>query len=300
MGTTETKKGDRAILLAAVLWGLFPVITTVTLSQIGPLTSLFFSGFFAVIFFAIWLTIKKLWHEFRRRELWRNLFPIVLINGILFYCLYFVGLRHTNPGNASLVALLETFFSYIFFTGIKKQYFEKRYIVGALCMLLGAGVVLIPKGEAFHWGDWLVMAAVGVSPFGNYFQQKARAVASSATILFMRTLLTLPVAGALAFVLGERISLGALSTVWPYLMFSGFVLFGITKILWIEGIYRIPVTKATALSSIEPLITLLFAYIVLHQNPSLWQFTAFIPLCFGLLLLTTTSGFKFLSARQNA
>ena len=60
MTETETAKGDSAILIAALLWGLFPVVTTVTLGAIGPLSSLFFSTIFATIFFVIYTTIKGL------------------------------------------------------------------------------------------------------------------------------------------------------------------------------------------------------------------------------------------------
>jgi drug/metabolite transporter (DMT)-like permease len=61
---------------------------------------------------------------------------------------------------------------------------------------------------------------------------------------------------------------------------------GLSKLLWIEGIHRISVTKASALSSMSPLLTLLFAWLLLGNVPSIFQLVSFIPMFFGVLLLS--------------
>ena len=78
----------------------------------------------------------------------------------------------------------------------------------------------------------------------------------------------------------------------PFLLISGIFLFGVSKILWIESIHRISVTKANALESIAPLFTIIFAWIILQQQPTLWQALSFAPSFIGVLLLTNNLNFK--------
>jgi drug/metabolite transporter (DMT)-like permease len=53
-----------------------------------------------------------------------------------------------------------------------------------------------------------------------------------------------------------------------------------------EGIARVAVTKAGALTSVAPLFTLLFAWLIFHQAPTIWQISSLLPFFFGILLLT--------------
>jgi drug/metabolite transporter (DMT)-like permease len=62
-------------------------------------------------------------------------------------------------------------------------------------------------------------------------------------------------------------------------------MFGFVKMLWIEGIHRVSVVKANALTSTAPLFTLFFAWLILHNTPTIWQLSSFIPMFIGILLL---------------
>lgn len=89
----------------------------------------------------------------------------------------------------------------------------------------------------------------------------------------------------LAFSLRQNFSASGLRGSIIFLLINGLFLFGLGKVLWIEGIHRISVTKANALSAISPLLTLFFAFLFLGQHPTGWQLTAFVPMFFGVILL---------------
>jgi drug/metabolite transporter (DMT)-like permease len=182
---------------------------------------------------------------------------------------------------------MELFFSYLLFNVWRKESFSAGHTFGALLMLAGAVIILYPKqGLVFHGGDFLVLAATACAPIGNFYQQKLRKLVSSETIVFLRSIFAIPVFFALAFALKVNPSFAAIQKSFWFLAINGIIILGVSKLLWMEGIHRISVTKANALSSIAPLFTLLFAYIFLHQSSTIWQLTAFIPLAGGLLLLT--------------
>lgn len=272
--------------MEATLWSLFPVFTILSLQRLSPLVALAWSTVFASVFFAIMLSIRHEWRRLLRTAAWGDILMTAAILGILYYVLYFFGLRTTSAGNAGIVALTEIFFSFLFFHVWQKQFIPKSHVIGAACMLGGAGIVLYPSITGFHVGDLLILGAAAVAPFGNFFQLRARQVMSSYGILFIRTTLSIP----FLFLFASVFTGGPMGFDWrhtfPYLIINGFVLLGLSKVFWIEGIHRISVTKANALSCISPVLTLLFAFVILRNHPTAWQLTSLLPMLIGIILLS--------------
>jgi drug/metabolite transporter (DMT)-like permease len=196
-------------------------------------------------------------------------------------------LTYTSPGNAGLIAQTEVLFTFIFFNVWRKDYISRKQLFGALFMLAGAVIVFLPNVKEFNPGDALITMAMFFAPIGNHFQQKARKEISGETMMFVRSFLSFPVIFLLAIVLGNSISLADLRSSWIAVVINGLVLFGFSKLLWIEGIHRISVTKAIALGGFIPLLTLLLSWLVLGNAPTTFQLLSFFPLFFGVILLTS-------------
>lgn len=286
MSISEERKGDVAILIGGLLWGLFPIITVLSYRSIKPLTALAYSTLFSTIFFVVMLTIRGKWHELKRTDAWADIILTTLFIGILFYAFIFTGLKYTSPGNVSLIGLLEVFFSYLLFNVWRREYFSSSHIIGSLLMVFGAGILFFPQVDGLNKGDIFIVLSTIVAPFGNLFQQRARKKVSSETIMFGRSFLTTVSIFLIIQLFDEQAKIGEVRQGILFLIMNGVLLLGLSKILWIEGIHRISVTKANALSSITPLFTLIFAYIFLKQVPTIWQVVAFGPLFAGLILLT--------------
>lgn len=286
MELNQERKGDVIILAEAFLWGLFPVVTILTLQNVSSLISLAWSTLFAALLFAIVLTVRRNWKELKNKEAIGDILLTTLIIGVIYYICYFIGLRYTSAGNASLIAQTEIFFSFLFFNVWKKEQLSAMHIYGALLMVLGAVIVLYPNTKEFRIGDLLILGASCIAPLGNFFQRRARTKVPSEAILFIRSL----VGAVVIFILAYLTGAGAPSSIPPktfiFLIINGFFLLGISKLLWIEGIHRISVTKANALNSITPLLTLLFAWLLIGTVPSHLQLLAFIPLALGVVLLS--------------
>lgn len=287
---SQERKGEIFIFFAAVFWGLFPVIAVLTFSNLSPIVSLGWSTLFATLFFAIIVSIKKKWHEIKNTAALKNILWATFFIGILFYLLSFFGLRYTSAGNASIIFLAETFFSYLFFHVWRKESLPVFHIVGAILVIAGAVIILYPNVTQFHPGDLLILGAVFMAPFGNFFQQKARKIVSAPSILFIRSLITTLVVFVLAFSFRlEPLNINIKSSI-VFLVLNGMVILGLSKILWIEGIHRISVTKSNALSGISPFVALLFAWLLLHNLPTVWQLLSLVPMVLGVILLSVRKG----------
>jgi drug/metabolite transporter (DMT)-like permease len=284
--TTE-RKGELFIFGETLLWSVFPIVTVLSYANLPPLQSLAWSTLFAAIFFAVLISFKQRWAELYNLSAFVDILWGTFFIGIVFYLFYFYGLKYTTVGNASVLALMEVVYSYLFFNIWKKEYISPKRISGVLLMLLGAFIVLRPSfGGTFNFGDLLIFIGVAAAPFGNYFQRRARQKVSSETILFVRSLIAAPVIFILCYVFGSGTTFLSIKAAFWLLVFNGFFLFGLTKLFWLEGIHRILVVKANALHSIGPLFTLLFAWLFLGQPPTVFQLIAFIPFFVGIILLS--------------
>lgn len=289
MNLFETRKGEITILSKSLIASFFPITTILSFSYLPPFFSLFFSSGLSLIFFAILITLNNNWKELWNKNILLMAFAVSLLIGVGFYGLFFIGLKRTTAGNASLISLMEIFFSFLLFNVWKKEYFSSKHLLGITLMLCGGIFVLLPKSQGLHSGDTLILIATFFAPFGNNIQQKLRKKISSESILFLRCLLSLPFIILLAWIFKERISWTLLQKSTLFLLYNGILFFGLTKILWLEGIHRISVTKASALNSTVPFLTLIWASIFLKQTPTIWQISALIPLIGGILLLTSKS-----------
>jgi len=195
-------------------------------------------------------------------------------------------LRYTTAGNASLIAQTEIFFSFLFFNIWHKEYISFEHIMGAILMLIGAGIVLYPNVHNFQIGDLMILTASLIAPLGNFFQRRARKKVKSEAILFVRSLISTPVIFIVAYFAKVNFASINFDKTLMLLIINGILLLGLSKLLWVEGIHRINVMKANALNSIAPLSTLLFAWMLIGDIPTKFQLLAFIPMFFGVILLS--------------
>lgn len=286
MNLSQQRQGELSIFSSAFLWSTFPVITILSYNTLHPIISLLFSTFFSLFFFAALIAKKNLWKEITNRAVYKDILIATFLLGIVYYVLVFIGLQYTSPGNASIISLTQIFFGFLFFHVFRREYIPTTHIWGGLLMICGALIVLASNFHTFQGGDLLILLANMIAPFGNFFAQKARKQVSSETIMFFRSGLSSIFLFFLALLLHIPFSIQAVQQSLLFLLINGFLLLGLSKILWIEGIHRISVPKANALESISPLFTLFFAWLLLSQPPTLWQLASLIPIALGVILLS--------------
>lgn len=284
--TTE-QKGEVFLLLEALLWSFFPIVTILTFNNIPPLYAAAFSTLIAAVFFIIYLSYKKEWKYILVRSAWFDILIATALIGVVVYALLFVGLQFTSAGNASIIGLTEVFFTLLILGKIfNKEKNTKQVVVGSILMVTGALLVLFHGSFNFNKGDILIMAASAVAPIGNYFSKRARAKVSSEYIMTIRSILAGLFLLLMAYFFSPKIMFSDFTGSLPFLLINGILLLGISKIFWLEAIHRINISKAIALASIIPIFTLIFAFFILKEIPTIYQIVGLIPIMAGVWLLT--------------
>src|SRR3989344_5981868 len=125
-------------------------------------------------------------------------------------------------------------------------------LVGVLFygLYFGALVVLGRDWSGLNVGDVLVLASTLTIPIGNYYQQVARTIASSESIMFLRSTISATAIFGFVYIAGVAAPREDVLASLPFLVLNGVLFLGLSKMLWIEGIHRMSVTKATALVSL--------------------------------------------------
>lgn len=279
-------EGELYLLAETCLWSFLPIFSILAFSTIQPLYTLALSTVVAAVFFAFMISVRHEWHEIKIKKVWKDIFLMSLIIGILFYSFLFIGIGKTTAGNAGIMMQMEVFFS-IFILGLwKKEKIVFRHMIGAMLMVIGAIFILFPGHLTVNTGDLIILMATAIPPIGNYFTQKARKKVSANTIMFLRSIFSGVFLLLLALIFETRPSYFDLSQSITFILVNGILLLGLSKIFWIEAIHRMPVTKAISLASIGPAFTLIFAYFILGEIPTVWQLLGLVPIISGVLLLT--------------
>lgn len=281
---TTQQQGEILIFLESFLWSFFPIMTLLTVSGISPLYALSLTTLASTFFFGSIVLIQGQWRKWRHITVWKEFLIMTLLLGILFYFFVFTGLKYTTSGNASIILLMEVFFTFFILRLWGKEYPPKGHVIGATFMLLGAFLVIFKGTLQLNPGDLLILVGTAIPPIGNYFMQILRKNLDTVSILFLRSLISGIFLLVLSWMIGEITPLSL--DLLPYILINGILLFGFSKILWVEAIHRIPVTKAISLNAITPPLTLLFSYLLLQQIPTIWQICGVLPIIIGVLFLT--------------
>lgn len=284
---TEERKGEVFKIAEAILWALFPVVTLLGLKGLPPITFAGVSTLFAALFFVVWVTRRGEWH-YIHNTVWQDIALSTLFIGVLFYGIYFTGISYTTAGNIAVLALSQIFFAFLFLNIVLdvEQTTTRQYL-GAFLMICGALIVLVPRGSlGFDVGAFLIILAMAFAPIGNWFAKRATTQVSPQFLMMIRSI----VSGVFLLIVGvlfeHPTTINITHGVLLATLFNGIMLLGFSKVLWLEAIKRIPISKATSIGAMEPFLTLVYAYVLLSEIPTSAQLIAIVPLLMGMYLIT--------------
>ncbi len=288
MKFSAQRKGEFAAGGAALLWSFFPILTVLTVSSMPPLFTAAVSTAIAACFFTALVILRGHWRMFFETSVWKDILLATLFIGIIYYGLLFIGYRSTTAGDGAIITLTEAFFTFIIVNLLwRHEPLIPRHALGAFCMVMGAFLVLL-KGMSGQWniGNLFILVACVFSPIGNIYAQRARTKVSTEVILCVRSILS----ALFLFLLSLFTEHFSPHTFPPhfllFIILNGIFLLGLSKILWLEAIHRLPIAKTVALSEGEVFLTLIFAFLLLGQPMMPYQLFALVPMGLGLFLLT--------------
>ncbi|MFT7002703.1 MAG: drug/metabolite transporter (DMT)-like permease [Sulfurimonas sp.] len=281
---TKEREGELLMVGLSTLESWFPILSIFCISYIGALHTYAFSLLVSLFFFLAIMIKKNLFLELKNTKEYKDLLLTSFWITILF-ALVFIGMQFTTAGNMSVIIFTQLFFSYLYFNIFGKEKMYLIHSVGAFIMGIGAIIILFPNDMIFNKGDMIILVAAMIAPIANAYSKRARKFYSSETILGFRTIIALPVIALLAWIIEPEIKMDEMKQALPYVVLIGLMIFGVSKILWMEALHRISITKISAMIALVPPMTLFFAFLLLDEIPRLAQMLGIIPILIGGYLL---------------
>lgn len=282
---TKEREGELLMLGLSVLESWFPILSIVAMSYVGALHTYMYSLIVALVFFLAIMYQRKRFCELKYKAAYKDLLLTTFWITLIF-TLIFIGMRYTTAGNMAVIVFLQVLFSYLYFNVLGHERMEKIHLAGAVIMTLGALIILIPDDFALNKGDLLILASAAMAPIVNLYQKRAREHCSAETILGFRTLVGLPFVALMAYLFEPAVNLEAFISALPYIFLIAMGVYVVSKIMWIEALNRIAITKLSAMLALLPVMTLFFAYVYLDEVPQIRQLAGIIPVLIGGYLIT--------------
>ncbi len=273
------------MLMLTVIESWFPILSLFSMALIGAMYSFALSICIATVLFLLLVVYKKKVPELFQKDARKDLLLTTFFINLLFV-LVFLGLQYTTAGNMAVIIFLQLLFAYLYFNIFGNDTLSLMHTAGAVVMGMGALTILVPDNLSFNKGDLIILIAAAIAPFANLYQKRARSYVSSESILAFRNIVALPVLLLIAYLSEPLPTTENLLKALPYILAIGVLVFGLSKVLWIEALHRISITKISAMLALSPLFTLLFAYFALNEVPGLRQLLGMIPILIGGYLIT--------------
>ena len=282
---TREREGELLMVTLSILESWFPILSIVAMSYVGALHTYMYSLIIAFFFYMAIMYKRDRFKELKNRDAYKDLLLTTFWITTIFI-LIFIGMRYTTAGNMAVIVFLQVLFSYLYFNVWGKEKMDNIHLIGAIIMTIGALIILIPDDMQFNKGDWLILLASAMAPIVNLYQKRAREYCSAETILGFRTVVGFPFVALLAYILEPAVSYDDFMSALPYMFLIATGIYVAAKIMWIEALNRITITKLSAMLALLPIFTLFFAYLYLDEVPEVRQIMGIIPVLVGGYLIT--------------
>ncbi len=282
---TREREGEIMMVVLAVLESWFPILSIVAMKEIGAMHTYAYALLVSLFFFGAIMIRRGLFKELYDPASYKYLFLTSFWITTLFVFV-FLGMQYTTAGNMSVIIFLQLFFAYLYFNVFGSEKMDRIHSFGAFLMGIGALLILVPDNMQLNKGDMLIMIGAAIAPIANYYSKKTRDYCSSETILGVRTLFALPIIALFAWLVEPAVSMEALKNAMPYVIMIGFLVFGVSKILWMEALHRVSITKISAMMALVPMMTMFFAYFFLAEAATVRQIFGIVPVLVGGYILT--------------
>lgn len=280
-------QGVAFILVGMILWGLFPIFTKLGVAGTTPILFGAVTALIASLPLVTTAAAQRAVPPRRNRRMWRDLLYIAIVGTVLPIGLFFTGIALTSGINAGILQQMEPIYSLLLSYFVLREALPGKQLLGGGLLLAGAVVVLTAGGGGALRGSGQALVPalqrsglaggvlVMLAPIGyqlahlrtkRMLNENANSfVISGFRLLFGGTML-LAVSAALLAAGAVRFEHPPLTAAFVALTAAyAFSVISAEKIMWLEGIRRINLSKASGFLPLSVLASAAGASLVLHE-----------------------------------
>ncbi|MBP8717597.1 MAG: DMT family transporter [Candidatus Atribacteria bacterium] len=286
----KEKEGIILVIICVFIHGSQPILGKYGVSLVPPLFFASLTNLIAAVFLILLILARR---ENIFLLLKARYFLILLSIGFfgttLSNILFFYGVRLTSGINSAILLQIEPLYALLIGYLLLKERINSRQIIATLFIILGTILVVYQGTSKLNWGDILVLLTPLCYQISHFFSKKLLNK-TDLSPLFIATGRTL-YGGIFLFLLSQLAGIHEWSILAKHNMLSLFIFYGIvvyalSYLTFYEAIKRINLSKASAIISVYPAISILLAWFILREVPDVYQLTGFFIILLGIFRLS--------------
>lgn len=274
--------GEIALVGTAVLEGFSPVLANMAAGYFPPILFVTMSVLTALVGLAVYIVSTGRAKYFDVRALpYATGVGILVLSG---FVMIMIGTKVTSGINTALLLQNELVLMFLISVFILKEHTTGMQILGTGMVLIGTVVILYNGSFAINTGDILILLATFLFPFANILAKRGLSYAPPIVFLFMRYCVGFLCLLSMSFIFEDPVHTLAIISEKQimFIVLYGVLVLTISKICWYTGLKILPVGQSTYIAASSPIFSLLFAYALLKEVPTLYQWVGFICTIVGM------------------
>ena len=286
----KEKEGIILVIICVFIHGSQPILGKYGVSLVPPLFFASLTNLIAAVFLILLILARR---ENIFLLLKARYFLILLSIGFfgttLSNILFFYGVRLTSGINSAILLQIEPLYALLIGYLLLKERINSRQIIATLFIILGTILVVYQGTSKLNWGDILVLLTPLCYQISHFFSKKLLNK-TDLSPLFIATGRTL-YGGIFLFLLSQLAGIHEWSILAKHNMLSLFIFYGIvvyalSYLTFYEAIKRINLSKASAIISVYPAVSILLAWFILREVPDVYQLAGFFIILLGIFRLS--------------
>jgi drug/metabolite transporter (DMT)-like permease len=271
------------LALCILFWASIPVVSKKILGELSNFQMLFYSTILSLIILSTILFVQKkssLLKAYSRTD-YLKMSALGFLGTFLYYVLLYGALSLTTASEGFILAYTWPILVLVLAFIILKEKITIKKIIAILFGFLGI-IVIVTKGEirtldfTHAYGDMLaIMAAFTFALFSILGKKLKYDQTISAFVYFLSSLVFITITMVVFF----KIPWPSM-TVWPWLIYNGFFVNGITYIFWFKALENGDTHFISSMLYLTPFLSLVYIYLFLDEK-------ILISSIMGLLIVVT-------------
>lgn len=287
---TREKQGVILVVICVFIHGALPILGKYGVSLIHPLFFAALTNLIAAASLIVFILFRgNPLHLLINKKYFFSLLLIAFFGTTLSNILFFYGVRLTSGINSAILLQIEPIYALFIGYLLLNERITLRQIISTFIIIFGTILVVYQGTLKLNWGDLLVLATPLCYQIGHFFSKRLlrRNDLSPLFIAAGRTLY----GGIFLFVLSQIVGIHEFdrlkeANILAILFFYGVVVYALTYYTFYESIKRINLSKATAIISAYPAVSIILAWFILREVPDLYQMSGFIIILLGIVYLS--------------
>lgn len=283
------REGVILVIICVFIHGAHPILGKYGVSLVSPL---FFASLTNLIAAAGLVLIILLKREslviLIKKRFFILLFLIGFFGTTLSNVMFFYGVRLTSGINSAILLQVEPIYSLIIGYLLLKERVSTRQIISTLLIIFGTLMVIYQGTSRMNWGDILILLTPLCYQVGHFFS-KQLLNETEISPLFIATGRTF-YGGLILLILNRftgshEFDILTQSNILAIFIFYGIVVYALSYLTFYGAIKRINLSKASAIISVYPAISIILARFILKEVPDFYQLGGFFIIMLGIFYL---------------